>query len=215
MSLKNLPKDEIANSITHGLATIAGFFGTVYYIYIGLKLGGLLQLFYLLLFAVSMILVYLFSTLYHLSELDGKWKLFFEKLDHSAIFLLIAGTYTPLMMFALGNTLGLIILTVNWCLALIGILLEISGMLKSRKLALIFYLSMGWLLIFALKSLIFDTPFFACVLLFGGAIFYNLGVFFYVKQKKLYFHAIWHIFVLLGSICHYFSILLLFFNLHK
>jgi hemolysin III len=215
MNIKTISNDEIANSITHGIGVLLGIVGAIYFIYIGLKLGSVKQLICLLIFVLSLMLVYLSSMFYHSSKYDSKTKFVFEKLDHSAIFLLIAGSYTPFMMFALDNNVGLVILSINWTLAFIGIILELCGLLESRKLALALYLSMGWLLIFVIKSLIFNTPVSAFIFLAVGAFFYTSGVYFYIKQKKLYFHAIWHIFVLLGSICHYISILILFINLHK
>ena len=215
MNFKTLSKDEIANSITHGVGMLLGVIGATYFVYLGFKMGSVKQLVCLLVFALSLMLVYSSSMFYHSSEYDSKAKFVFEKIDHSAIFLLIAGSYTPIMMFTLDNSIGLIILSINWTLAFIGIVLELCGLLESRKLALVLYLSMGWLLIFVIKSLIFNTPVSAFIFLAAGAFFYSSGVYFYVKQKKLYFHAIWHIFVLLGSICHYITILILFINLHK
>ncbi|MCF7791236.1 MAG: hemolysin III family protein [Victivallales bacterium] len=212
----SLSLEEKVNSITHGLGALLGIIGGIYFVFVGLNLRcAPVQLLCLLIFIVSLILLYSFSAFYHLAEPGSKRKIIFQKLDHSAIFLLIAGTYTPFMVFAVPSTFGVIILTVNWMLAGIGIIIEIFDLVKSRKPALILYLTMGWLTVFLIKTIFSSISAAAFALLFGGGIFYTCGVYFYLQKQKTFFHAVWHVFVLLGSLCHYFSILIIFLSINS
>ena len=135
-------------------------------------------------------------------------KNFFKKFDHAAIYFLIAGTYTPVTLVAMGDTWGWSIFAIEWGIALIGISLKFIYPGRFEVLSLVFYLLMGWMIIIAMDSLTANVSNIGIWLLVLGGLSYTLGVFFYIKDHKPYYHAIWHLFVLAGSIFHYFMILL-------
>ena len=150
-------------------------------------------------------MLYVSSTLYH--SLRGNAKNVFQKLDHLAIYLLIAGTYTPFALVTMGETWGWVIFSLVWGLAILGIILEIFPPKNSRLIPLIIYLTMGWIIIIAIKPLIqaLGMAGFGWLLLGGFA--YTFGVIFYVYDKRVrHFHGIWHLFVLAGSTIQYFTV---------
>jgi hemolysin III len=198
--------EEIANSIMHGLgiilsiaglATLTAFssvFGTYWHI-IGCSIYGATQIF-----------MYTASTLYHGIQ-SPHAKAIFRILDHSAIYLLIAGTYTPFALVNLRGPWGWSILVVIWGLAILGIGLQ-SRLLKfGRVVTTIPYIAMGWVVLIAIKPLIDSVSIGGIILLLGGGLAYTVGSIFYIWKRLPYHHAIWHGFVLLGSILHFFAIL--------
>ena len=210
MTFRTLSKEEQANTVSHGIGAILSIVGLIYFLYLGICHGTFSQIFSMAVFGLTLVLLYSFSTLYHATPDDSDKKLYFQKLDHSAIYFLIAGSYTAFMMLGLPGKEGNTILVINWILALIGVVTEVFDLLKRRVLPVLLYLAMGWLVIFFIKSLFLNLPGNAFILLLAGGVFYTLGVYFYAHQRKTFFHAIWHIFVLLGSLCHYISVLLIF-----
>lgn len=158
-------------------------------------------------YALSLFALYLFSTLYHSSR--GPWKARFRQLDHLAIYLLIAGTYTPFLLVTLRDNGGLWMAAVIWSLAAFGMLLEMLPKDRRRLWSIIVYLLMGWLSLLVIRPLAEALPTAAIGLLVAGGIAYSAGIVFYVFDKKVsYFHGIWHLFVLCGSVCHFLSIYL-------
>ena len=153
-----------------------------------------------------LVLLYTISTLYH--SFQGRVKQIFQKLDHIAIYLLIAGTYTPFALITLRGPWGWWIFGINWSLALIGIIYELTLSHKTRIPSLVIYLVMGWLVVIAMKPLLASLPHGGMVWLTLGGILYTSGVLFFVFDEKVrHFHGIWHLFVLGGSIAQYFCIL--------
>ena len=154
----------------------------------------------------TLFMLYLFSVLYH--SLRGEAKGIFRRLDHLAIYLLIAGTYTPFALVTLNGVWGWWIFGTVWGLALIGMLLEFVPQ-KRRILPVIIYLVMGWICLIALKPLLQALPMVGFWGLLAGGLFYTVGIIFYALDKKLqHAHGIWHLFVLAGSVSHYFTVLL-------
>lgn len=154
----------------------------------------------------TLVLLYVISTLYH--SLRGKAKAVFQRLDHCAIYLLIAGSYTPFALVTLRGPLGWTIFGVNWGLALLGIIQENILGKRTRILSLGIYVTMGWLIIFAIKPLIAALPAAGMIWLAAGGVVYTLGIAFYVLDTRIpHGHGIWHLFVLGGSLCQFISIL--------
>jgi hemolysin III len=204
-------KEEIANTISHGLGALLSLIGLIIYIDLAAKHGNREDIISLTVFGISLILLYSISALYHGIK-EPSAKQFFQKLDHSAIFLLIAGTYTPLILLSLNGILCWSILSAIWILALIGIISEVLHFFKSRAWSIVLYIVMGWLAIIVIKRIAENIPLESLLLLISGGLFYTIGIIFYIRKKNIYNHAIWHIFVLLGSLSHYLCILTIFLN---
>jgi hemolysin III len=154
-----------------------------------------------------MLLVYLGSTLYHAWP-RGTIKSVFQVIDHSAIFLLIAGTYTPFTLGPLRGAWGWTILALVWALAIFGVILKsVHGTEKQKTLSLTLYLGMGWLVLIAFRPLILHVPLPSLAWLVAGGLAYTGGVFFFVSKRSRYTHFVWHLFVLLGTACHFLAVL--------
>jgi hemolysin III len=159
------------------------------------------------LFAASMVLLYLASTLYHALPI-GKAKRTFRVIEHSAIFLLIAGTYTPLMLGVLRGTLGWTLLGLIWAIAIFGVVLKTLNKMFHPIFSPVLYLLMGWLILVAIKPLYTHLSTSGMLWLFSGGLAYTVGVAFYAAGSRLrYCHFIWHLFVMAGTACHYFAVL--------
>lgn len=198
--------EEIANAITHGVGLGLSIAGLVILILSAREHGTPWHLASYLIYGATLIALYLASTLYH-SFPEGKVKRLFRIFDHSAIFLLIAGTYTPVILAKIKGTFGFTVLTIIWSLALLGIVFKALFINRFRKLSTIIYLGMGWLALVLLKPLLTSISTASAILFFGGGLFYTLGTVFYSRKKMKYSHAVWHGFVLAGSICHFFMVL--------
>ncbi len=157
-------------------------------------------------YGATLILLYLASTLYH-SFQAPRVKQIFKKMDHSAIYLLIAGTYTPFLLVGIRGPLGWTLLGVIWGLAALGVSFKALFIHRFQKLSVLAYVLMGWLCVVALKPMTLNIATGGMILLAVGGVIYTLGVIFYAMTKVRYSHAIWHLFVLGGSICHYFAVL--------
>ncbi|HKL13519.1 MAG TPA: hemolysin III family protein [Halanaerobiales bacterium] len=203
-------KEEIANAITHGLGIAFGIFALVFLILTHYKTTDVYGLVSYIVYGVSLIILYLSSTLYHSIPIK-KAKIHLRRLDHASIFILIAGTYTPISMVALRGKLGWTILITIWSIALLGIIFKVFFINKFKILSVIMYLAMGWLIIFAIKPLIVALSTKSLVFLIIGGLFYTVGILFYALQSVgfKYSHSIWHLFVLAGSIFHFIMIYLL------
>lgn len=157
-------------------------------------------------YGATLIILYLASTLYH-SFRNRRVKRIFKILDHSTIFLLIAGTYTPFLLVSLRGVWGWILFGIIWALAVSGIVFKALCIDRFRKLSVLIYILMGWLCLIAVRQMVVRIPLGGLIGLTAGGVLYTAGVVFYAWRKLKFSHAIWHLFVLGGSICHYFSIL--------
>lgn len=194
------------NSISHLLGAVAALAGSVVLVVYASMQGDPWKIVSFSVYGATLFLLYLFSVLYH--SLRGEVKNIFRRLDHLAIYLLIAGTYTPFTLVTLNGVWGWWIFGAVWGLALIGMLLEFVPQ-KRRILPVIIYLVMGWICLIALKPLLQVMPMAGFWWLLAGGLFYTVGIIFYALDTKLkHSHGIWHLFVLAGSVCHYFTVLL-------
>lgn len=199
--------EEIFSSVTHGIGTLLAVGGTAVLIVLSAIYSDVWSVVGSAIFGASLIILYCMSTLYH-SITNEKAKKFFRIMDHNTIFFLIAGTYTPITISILRGWIGWVLFGIVWGAAIIGIILNSIDLEKFRKPSVVCYIAMGWVIIFAVKPLMDAMNSISLWLLIGGGVFYTVGVIFYAIKKVRYFHSIWHIFTLLGSVCHYFSILL-------
>ena len=198
--------EEIFSSVTHGVGTVLAIGGTAVLLVISAIFGDALTVVSSAIFGASMIVLYCMSTLYHAIS-NPRAKAFFRIMDHNTIFFLIAGTYTPITLSVLRGALGWTLFGIVWGAAVIGITLNSIDLEKFRKPSVVCYILMGWVIIIAIHPLLNSMSLFCLWLLIAGGIFYTVGVVFYAIKKVKYFHSIWHIFTLFGSLCHYFCIL--------
>ena len=199
-------KEEIANAVSHGLGALLSVAGlTVLLFYAALE-GDLNKIISYSVYGTSLIVLFLASTLYHAIS-HQQTKKVFKLLDHCAIYLLIAGTYTPLLTISLQGWLGYSMLAVVWLLAAIGIVFKVKFGTKYKFVSVASYLAMGVICLAFINTLYQSLNAMSFALLVLGGVFYASGVFFYLQKKILFNHAIWHLFVMAGAACHYFMIL--------
>ena len=199
--------EEIANSVSHGVGFVAALASAPVLIAATAKTGSAVNVAGATVFAVTTMLLYCASTLYHATSRE-RAKAILRKLDHGAIFLLIAGTYTPFTLGALKGPLGWALFGVVWTLALIGVTLKAFDRIEHPVASLGLYLVMGWLCVVAIEPLLQRIPPAGLLLLAGGGLSYMAGVaFFTVDSRVRYGHFIWHLFVLAGTSCHFFAVL--------
>ncbi|MHA7768071.1 PAQR family membrane homeostasis protein TrhA [Bacillus atrophaeus] len=198
--------EEIANAVTHGLGVLLSIPAIVYLVIFSANYGTVWDIVSFSVFGVSMLLLYLSSTLLH-SIQHKKTKDILEIIDHSAIYVLIAGTYTPFLLGPLKGTLGFTMLIIVWSLALGGIVFKIFFVKRFIIVSTLVYLLMGWLMIIAVKPLYASLTGAGFGLLLLGGILYSLGTIFYIWRKIPFHHAIWHSFVLGGSAAMFFCVL--------
>ena len=204
------PGEEIANSILHGLGILLAVTGLVLMVlrskgYLGGTASGLLAVTCYVIFSSVLILMFLASTLYHAIQPEGA-KRVFQVFDHSAIYLLIAGTYTPFSLLGLGGVMGWIYFGVEWGLAIIGVVLYSTIRKFMRRLELIVYVLMGWAIILGFHRLWNSIPRISSMLLIGGGLVYTLGTFWYRRRHRRLSHVIWHVHVIGGAFCHWLSL---------
>jgi len=199
--------EEIANSISHGLAAfIAAAMAVPILVIYSTQQGSIWTIVGASVFGGITILLYLVSTIYHALP-KSRIKNVFQVLDHGAIFLMIAGTYTPFALGVLRGPWGWSILTVIWTLALAGIVLHTKQWLGYPKLSTFMYLAMGWISLLAIKPLYLMVPVPGLLWIIAGGFFYTVGVIFFKAEKIRYHHLIWHLFVIAGTTCHFFAVL--------
>ena len=196
--------EEVTHALTHGLGLVASVGGLVTLVAAAWLRGGTWHIVGCSIFGATLVLLYAASTLYHGTR-DPRVKRFFQRLDHAAIFLLIAGTYTPFTLVSLRGGWGWTLLVIVWGLAILGILLEVAG--HSRRISVALHLAMGWLLLIAVEPLARSVHPDGLLLLALGGVAYTLGVVFYAWQRLPYNHAVWHLFVMAGSTCHFACVL--------
>jgi hemolysin III len=199
--------EELANSITHGLGIALSIAGLVILVVLSVIHGNAWHVVSCAIYGTTMILLYTASTLYH-SFQNPNIKRAMRVLDHSSIYLLIAGTYTPFTLVTLNGPWGWSLFGVIWGLALAGIAFKVYFTGRFPKISTIIYVGMGWIAVIAIKPLIDILPTGGLIFLFGGGLSYTFGVIFYVWHKLPYHHAVWHLFVLGGTVLHFFAILL-------
>ncbi len=199
--------EEIANSITHGIGAGLSVAGLTLLVALAAIYGDVWRVVSFSIYGSSLVLLYLASTLYH-SIQHPKVKRILRIFDHSAIYLLIAGTYTPFTLVSLRGPWGWTLFGLVWGLALLGIAFKTVFIGRYEKLATAAYVLMGWLVVIAFKQMLVAIPPGGIVWVVIGGVVYTLGVLFYAWEKLPYNHAIWHLFVLGGSACHFFAILL-------
>lgn len=207
----NSPRDqsrgeELANSISHGIALFAILVGTPFIIMNAIKQGDVGQIFGTSVFCATAIFLYLSSTVYHALEI-GKTKRLFKVIEHSAIFFLIAGTYTPFTLGVIKGVWGWTLLGLVWSLVVAGVALKIFEKKPHPIISTSLYLFMGWLMVLAINPLFEKMPTTGILLLVTGGLFYTIGVVFFATDSKLqYGHFIWHLFVIGGTTFHYFAV---------
>ncbi len=200
--------EEIFNSVTHGVGGLLAIAGTAVLIVFAAIYSDAWGVVSSSIYGGSLIILYTMSTLYH-ALTNRKAKTFFRIMDHDTIFLLIAGTYTPITLIPLRGALGWTLFGVVWGASILGIVLNSIDLERFKKFSVVCYIAVGWVIIFAVKPMLEScTPLSLWLLLIGG-LFYTIGIVFYVIKKIKYFHSIWHIFTVAGSVFHYFSILLM------
>lgn len=198
--------EEIFNSITHGVGGLLSIAGTVLIVVFAAINRGAMEVVSGAIFGASLIILYTMSTLYHAITPPTAKKVF-QILDHNTIFLLIAGTYTPYTLCCIQPLwLGWTIFGIVWGAAALGIVLSSISLEKFRRISTLCYIVMGWGIIFAIKPLKDGMPKVSLIMLIVGGVLYSLGCIFYVNKKIKYFHSIWHIFVVGGSVMHWFSV---------
>ncbi len=200
--------EELANSISHGLGLIGAIIVAPVLIITALRQGNTWMVVGASIFAASILLLYFSSTLYHALP-HGRAKRVFQILDHSAIYLLIAGTYTPFIFGVLRGSLGWTLFGVVWGLALAGIVFKSVWGTKFPWISTALYLFMGWLIVVAIRPLWSGLSTAAMLWLVAGGLAYTVGVVFYATERIRYTHFIWHLFVLAGTACHCIAVLLI------
>lgn len=199
-------KEEVVNAITHGIGVLLSIVALVFLIISSAKQGSPWLIVISVIYGISMLLLYVASTLVH-SFPEGKAKDIFEIFDHSAIYIFIAGTYTPIMLLVIQGTLGWTLLGIVWGVAVLGVIFKAFFVKKFLFISTILYIAMGWLIILAWGPLTATMPATGIQLLIAGGLFYTFGAVFYVWRAFPFHHAVWHIFVLAGSVSHFFVIL--------
>ncbi len=199
--------EEIANTLTHTIGVLLSSMGSVALLIKANHTHDPWQISSAYIFCASLILLYMASTLYHAFS-DPKLKSLFHVIDHAAIFVLIAGTYTPFLLVGLKDEIHISFIIILWSIAAVGIIYKLFFIKKYNLISTFIYLGMGWMAIFKLHDFYQHLPLQASIWILVGGLFYSIGTVFYIKDALKYHHAIWHLFVLCGSISHYVAIYL-------
>jgi hemolysin III len=199
--------EEIANSVTHGVGALLSLVGTAILLYRAARYGTTLHVVSFAVYGSCLFLLHLSSTLYHALR-PPRAKRVFRVFDHCSIYLLIAGTYTPFLLLSLWGRWGLTLLIAIWTLAIAGIVFKSLFIGRLQKASVLLYVLMGWMIVVAAREAWVRVPHAAIGFVAAGGLFYTLGVAFYAWKSLPYNHAVWHLFVLGGSVCHYAAILL-------
>lgn len=199
-------KEEVANAITHGIGVVLSIAALVLLVVYATIYGNAWHIVSFSIFGTTMLLLYTSSTLVHAFP-EGKVKDLFEIFDHSSIYLFIAGTYTPIMLSVIRGPLGWTLFGIIWGIAVAGVVFKAFFVKKFLFTSTLIYILMGWVIVFAWKPMTASFPQNAIILLVAGGILYTVGTVFYVWRSFPFHHAVWHLFVLGGSVAHFFSIL--------
>jgi hemolysin III len=206
MTTVDSPREEIFNALTHGLGATAALAGGAVLITLAALFGDGWQLAASIVFGFTLLLLYVASTLYHAVQhpvVKGRLKVF----DHCAIYLLIAGTYTPFTLIGLRDTVGWWLFGIIWALAVFGVIFKLFYTGRFELLSTLVYIAMGWLIIVAAKPTMQALDSWTFGWLMAGGVFYTLGTVFYHRPSMRYSHAVWHMFVIGGSVCHYIAVM--------
>jgi hemolysin III len=198
--------EELLNSVTHGIGALLGVAALVLLVVLSAEQDSAIKVVGSAIFGASLIIMYSASAMYHAVR-KPYWKRLYKVVDHSSIYLLIAGSYTPVVLVVLNPGWGWSLFGVIWGLALLGLIFKLFATGKFEIISTTAYVCMGWLAIIAIKPLYDALPLAGFIWLLAGGISYTLGVIFYAWDQLRFGHAIWHLFVLGGSICHFFLIL--------
>lgn len=198
--------EEIANSVSHGAGFLAAVAASIVLVSSAAQRGSSCEIAGASVFAFTMMLLYITSTLYHALG-RNKAKRVFRVLDHGAIFLLIAGTYTPFTLGVLRGAWGWTLFGLVWGIAVVGIVFKSIGGVRCQRISTILYLVMGWLVIIAVKPLWLNMPSWGLFWLLAGGVAYSAGVGFYAAKRIQYAHFVWHLFVISGTVCHFIAVL--------
>ena len=192
-------KEELWNALTHGFGFIISIPTCILLILVAIQTGGAVEIVSFTIFGFSLVLLFLMSTLLH--SMPEKYKRFFSILDHSSIYVLIAGAYTPFLLIAVDGILGIVLLCIVWGIAIFGIVFKCLFIHKFETFSLLLYIMMGWLIMFAIKPLYEFLQFNGFTVLLMGGLLFTFGSIFYAWRKLPYNHAIWHLFVIAGCAC--------------
>jgi hemolysin III len=199
--------EEIANAVTHGVGLVLAIAGFAVLLILAIVRGGAWHIAGCTVYGMTLVLLYLASTLYHSSR-SPRAKHFLRIMDHSAIYLLIAGTYTPFTLVNLRGVWGWVLFGLVWGFCVTGVAFKAWGADRFPILSTACYVVMGWLCVIAIRPLMQILPLGGLAWLLAGGLLYTGGIFFFGSKRLRFSHAIWHLFVLSGSICHYFAVLL-------
>lgn len=196
------PSEELANRLTHGFGALLSVVGLVLMVLWSVLHGDAWVVTSTAVYGASLVVLYSASTLYHSASSD-RWRRLLQRIDHAAIYLLIAGTYTPFVLGPLRGGWGWTLFGIVWGCAVVGVVLKLFFARRAGVLSTVAYLVMGWLVVIALKPLVAALPAGALWLLLAGGLCYTVGTVFYLWEKLPYNHALWHVWVLGGSSCHW------------
>ncbi|MCH8010725.1 MAG: hemolysin III family protein [Candidatus Marinimicrobia bacterium] len=199
--------EEIIHSITHGIGLGLSIAGLTWLLVKAVLYGNVYQIVSFSIYGATLVILYLASTLYHGFQ-DPRLKRIFKVIDHVSIYLLIAGTYTPFLLVGLQGAWSWTLLVIIWGLAMLGVSFKILFVHRFQNLSVLGYILMSWLSVLIIKELLVNISIGGLIWLAVGGVVYTVGIIFYFLQKIPYMHVIWHVFVLGGSICHYFAVLL-------
>ncbi|GIL23516.1 MAG: hemolysin D [Bacteroidota bacterium] len=200
--------EEIANSVTHGIGAALAIAALVILVVFAVIDGNTWHVVSFSIFGSTLVLLYFASTLYHSLTHKGA-KHLFHKFDHISIYLLIAGTYTPFCLTALRGWIGWTVFGIVWACAILGTIVKSISVGRKVKLSTLLYVAMGWVILLAIKPLYNAMPQLGFILLIAGGISYTLGTIFFLRDHVKYNHSVWHVFVIGGSVLHFFSVLTL------
>lgn len=205
LSKKYLIINEVLNAVTHGIAVVLSIIGLVFLIYKAIEVQNTGHLVSYIIYGSSLILLYLSSTLYHSLKFT-KLKYLMRRLDHASIFLLIAGTYTPYTTIVIGGTVGIISTIIIWSIAFFGVIYKTFWFKYMQGLSVWLYIGMGWISLFLMHYLYQGLGTKGLIWLVAGGLAFSLGTIFYNLKNTKYMHVVWHLFVMLGTICMFISI---------
>ena len=204
-------KEEIANILTHGIGVLFSIIAIPLIISKSVYFNSWIEIVGVSIYTFSFLLVFSVSTIYH-SIFEPNFKKVFKIIDHMSIYFLIAGTYTPLILFFSNSSSGIILLSALWGISLFGIIFKLFFIDKFEIVSVIIYLLMGWSILILPSTFFEAIPSLCHNLIMAGGIFYSVGVVFYLWRKLRYNHAVWHVFVLIGGVCHFGAVGLAVFN---
>lgn len=198
--------EEVANSVSHGIGLVAALAAFPVLVTSALQRGNAMEIAGASVFATTVVLLYLTSTLFHAFP-QSRAKRVFQILDHSAIYFLIAGTYTPFTLGVLHGTWGWILFGLVWSMAVVGTVLKVLGGVRYNTLSTFVYIAMGWLVVIAADVVWALVPAWGIFWLFAGGVAYTAGAAFFLAERIRYFHFVWHLFVIAGTACHVVAVL--------